>query len=150
MSPPEPLRDPASLRRLLSPRSVAVVGVSAEPSGFGGRSISNLENFDGPVWAVNPKYAGPGAARPALLGDRRRPPRQRRLRALALPRTGMLAAVEACIAKGAGGVIAFASGYGETGLAERIAEEAQLRAVCRAPATCRWSASTASASSTMC
>ena len=40
-------------------------------------------------------------------------------------------AVEACIRKGAGGIIAFASGYGETGLAERVAEEAALRDRCR-------------------
>jgi len=54
---PEALRDPESLRRLLSPRSVAIVGVSADPIGFGARSVTNLVNFAGPVWAINPKYA---------------------------------------------------------------------------------------------
>jgi len=51
----EPLRDPRSLKRLLAPRSVAVIGVSGEPTGFGARTVQNMANFDGPVWCVNPK-----------------------------------------------------------------------------------------------
>jgi len=131
MSAPAPLRDPASLRRLLSPRSVAVVGVSADPAGFGARSIGNMRGFAGPVWAVNPKYAGQelhGFPCVATIGDL---PEAPDCVLLALPRQGIMAAVEACIAKGVGGLIVFASGYGETGLAERVAEEEALRDRCR-------------------
>lgn len=127
MSGPEPLRDPASLRRLLSPRSVAVVGVSGEASGFGARTVTNLVNFAGPVWAVNPKYAGQELhGRPcyASIADL---PEAPDCVLLALPRTGVLPAVQAAGAKGAGGVIVYASGYGETGLPERIEEERVLR-----------------------
>ena len=55
---PAPLRRAESLRRLLAPNSVAVVGVSAEPTSFGARTITNMRGFAGPVYAVNPKYAG--------------------------------------------------------------------------------------------
>ena len=129
---PEPLRDPATLRRLLSPRSVAVVGVSAEPTRFGGRTVTNLVDFAGPVWGVNPKYAGRelhGRPCVASLADLPEPPD---CVLIALPREGVMAAVEACIAEGAGGAIVFASGYGETGLPDRIAEEEALRDACRA------------------
>jgi len=131
MSGPEPLRDPASLRRLLSPRSVAVVGVSGEVSGFGARTVTNLVNFAGPVWAVNPKYAGQELhGRPcyASIADL---PEAPDCVLLALPRTGVLPAVQAAGAKGAGGVIVYASGYGETGLPERIEEEKVLRDTAR-------------------
>ena len=129
---PRPLADPAALRRLLSPRSVAVIGVSAEVTRFGGRTVSNLAQFAGAVWGVNPKYAGQelhGRPCVARLEDS---PEGRDGVFIALPREGGMAAVESCIAKQAGGVIVFASGYGETGLAERIAEEERLAAVCRA------------------
>ncbi|MCB4823757.1 acetate--CoA ligase family protein [Roseicella aerolata] len=128
---PEPLRDPATLRRLLSPRSIAVIGVSAEPTRFGGRTVTNLVNFAGPVWGVNPKYAGQALhGRPcvASLDDI---PDSPDCVLIALPREQLLPAVEACIRKRAGGIIAYASGYGETGLPERIAEEAALRDRCR-------------------
>jgi len=130
-SAPVPLRDPASLRRLLSPRSVAVVGVSADPMGFGARSVTNLVNFAGPVWAVNPKYAGQELHGRPCYGTIDELPDAPDCVLLALPRTGIMPAVEASIAKGAGGLIVFASGYGETGLPERIAEEAALRDRCR-------------------
>jgi acyl-CoA synthetase (NDP forming) len=128
---PEPLRDPATLRRLLSPRSIAVIGVSAEPTRFGGRTVTNLVNFAGPVWGVNPKYAGQDLhGRPcvASLDDI---PDSPDCVLIALPREQLLPAVEACIRKRAGGIIAYASGYGETGLPDRIAEEAALRDRCR-------------------
>jgi acyl-CoA synthetase (NDP forming) len=131
MSAPQALRDPATLRRLLSPDSVAVLGVSAEATRFGGRVVSNLVNFAGPVWGVNPKYAGQTLhGRPcfAQLADL---PAAPDCVLIALPREQVMGAIEACIAKGAGGAIVFASGYGETGLADRQADEARLRDRCR-------------------
>lgn len=129
---PEPLRDPASLRRVLSPRSIAVVGVSAEPTRFGGRTVTNLVDFAGPVWGVNPKYAGQTLHGRPCVASLDALPEAPDCVLVALPREQLLAAVEASIARGAGGVIAYASGYGETGLPERVAEEAALRARCRA------------------
>lgn len=132
LAPPEPLRDPATLRRLLSPRSVAVIGVSAEPTRFGGRTVTNLVNFQGPVWGVNPKYAGRELHGRPCVASLDEIPESPDCVLIALPREGVTGAVEACIRKKAGGVIVFASGYGETGLPERIEEERRLRDLCRA------------------
>ena len=129
---PEPLRDPAALRRALSPRSVALVGVSGDPASFGARSTANLRDFAGPVWTVNPKYAGQELhGRPcyASIADL---PEAPDCVLLALPRTGILPAVRAAAERGAGGAIIYASGYGETGLPDRVAEEETLRETARA------------------
>lgn len=49
---------PFDLRVLLSPRSVAVIGASANPAGHAGRSLTNLvrTRFAGAIYPVNPKY----------------------------------------------------------------------------------------------
>jgi acetate---CoA ligase (ADP-forming) len=122
------LREPAALRRLLSPRSVAIVGVSGDAAGFGTRSMGNLGAFAGPVWGVNPKYAGQELHGRPCFASLAELPEAPDCVLLALPRTGIPAGIEACVAKGAGGVIIYASGYGETGLPDRVAEEAALRA----------------------
>lgn len=126
------LRRPDSLTRLLAPRSVAVIGVSGEPTGFGARSAANMAGFDGQVWCVNPKYAGGELhGRPcfASLADL---PDAPDCTVIALPRTGVAAALEAVAAKGGGGAVIYASGYGETDLPERAEEEDALRARARA------------------
>lgn len=125
------LCEPGSLRRLLAPRSVAVVGVSADPAGFGARTLLNLRDFEGPAWAVNPKNAGGtlhGRACFAALADLPAPPD---CVVIALPRPLVAGAVEAAAAAGAGGVVLYASGYGETGIAGRDAEESALGAQAR-------------------
>lgn len=128
---PEPLRDPAALRRVLSPRSVALVGVSGDPASFGARSTTNLRDFAGPVWTVNPKYAGQELHGRPCYGSIADLPEAPDCVLLALPRTGILPAVQAAAARGAGGAIIYASGYGETGLADRVAEEEALRETAR-------------------
>ena len=130
-APAEPLRDPAALRRVLSPRSVALVGVSAEPTSFGARSTTNLRDFAGPVWTVNPKYAGQELHGRPCYGSIADLPEAPDCVLLALPRTGVLAGVRAAAERGAGGVVVYASGYGETGLADRVAEEEALREAAR-------------------
>jgi succinyl-CoA synthetase alpha subunit len=128
----EPLRDPNSLTRLLAPRSFAVVGVSAEATGFGARTVQNMRDFDGPVWCVNPKYAGQELhGRPcyASVADLPGVPDSA---VIALPRPGVMGAVEALAAKGGGGAAIFASGYGETDLPERAVEEQVLSGRARA------------------
>ena len=61
-----------SIARLLSPRSIAVIGASAEPTKLGHAVLVNLlrGNFSGPVYPVNPD-AGVGAGGAGL---RRRSP----------------------------------------------------------------------------
>ena len=50
------------LECLLQPRSVAIVGASQRSGSLGQRLAANLQNggFNGPLWAVNPKYQAVG------------------------------------------------------------------------------------------
>ncbi|MFC7542716.1 CoA-binding protein [Siccirubricoccus deserti] len=143
------MRDPATLRRLLSPRSVAIVGVSADPIGFGARSIGNMRGFAGPVWAVNPKYAGQELHGFPCYGSIAELPEAPDCALLALPRQGIMPAVEACIEKELE-----ASSPSPRAMAKPASPSASPRrrrcATAAARPGCRWWASIASASSTMC
>lgn len=128
---PAPLRRAESLRRLLAPNSVAVVGVSAEPTSFGARTITNMSGFAGPVYAVNPKYAGQELHGYPCVASITDLPEAVDSVVLCMPRTGILANVELAAARGVGGLTIYASGYGETDLPERAVEEEHLRARAR-------------------
>lgn len=45
------------LRRLIEPRSIAIVGASAREGSFGRSTMSNLANFKGDLFLVNPSGA---------------------------------------------------------------------------------------------
>jgi len=128
---PAPLRRAETLRRLLAPKSVAVVGVSAEPTSFGARTITNMRGFAGPVYAVNPKYAGQELHGYPCVASITDLPEAVDSVVLCMPRTGILANVELAAARGVGGLTIYASGYGETDLPERAVEEEHLRARAR-------------------
>src|SRR5690606_16581442 len=51
-----PVYSHEEMRRLIAPRSVAIVGASPTPGSFGERTISNLAGFTGRLYGVNPKY----------------------------------------------------------------------------------------------
>ncbi len=104
-----------------------MVGVSAETTSFGARTIGNMRGFDGPVFAVNPKYAGGelhGYPCVATIADL---PEAVDSVVLCMPRTGVLPSLEMAAARGVGGLTIYASGYGETDLPERAVEEEALR-----------------------
>jgi acyl-CoA synthetase (NDP forming) len=128
--PQRPLYNHADLRRLLAPRSVAVLGVSSNPGSFGTKTLANLvKYFDGPIYPVNPKYDD-------LLGHRCYPsiaalPEAPDCVVLAVPRDAVEGCVEECAAAGVGGVVIYASGYAETGLAERVAMQQRLTELAR-------------------
>lgn len=112
------------LRRLLAPASIAVYGASTRTGSFGERTIHNLSGFKGDVLPVNPKYS-------EILGRTCYPS----LAALPQPpdcvvivagRESVLGMVEDCIAAKAGGILIYASGYSETGKAERMAQQQEL------------------------
>ncbi|MBL8376844.1 MAG: acetate--CoA ligase family protein [Burkholderiales bacterium] len=118
------------LGRMLSPRSVAVVGASETPGNFGRRSIENLSQYQGAVYAVNPKYTTlvnrPCVAR---LSDLPEPPD---CVVVAVPRERVMPVVEEAAALKVGGIVIYASGYAETGLPERIREQERLAEIGRA------------------
>jgi acyl-CoA synthetase (NDP forming) len=125
-----PLYDRADLVRLIEPRAMAIIGVSANQGGFGSRTLANLAGFAGRVYAINPKYSELHgvACHPNLAAL----PEVPDCVVIALPREGVEAAVEDCAARGVGGVVIYASGYAETGLAERKAQQARLTAIAAA------------------
>lgn len=126
MSRASPTR--SAMDRLLRPHSVAIVGASATQSSFGASVLLNLENakFDGEIHLINPKRQEIGG-HPCLpsLGAL---PEGVDCAVLAIPRAGVMEAVDACGQKGVGGVIIFSAGFAESG-AQGRAEQEQLAAL---------------------
>ncbi|MBO1076855.1 acetate--CoA ligase family protein [Roseomonas marmotae] len=116
----------ATLHRLLHPASIAVVGASMREGAFGARVLENLTGYGGSIWPVNPRYAELGGRRcyPSLADLPGAPD----CVAIATPREGVAAVLRDCVAAGAGGAVVFAAGYSETGLPDRVAEQAELAA----------------------
>ena len=120
----------ADLERLIAPRSIAVVGASPRAGSFGLRTLENLANFRGAVWPVNAKYGQVGAyvCYPSLAALPGKPD----LVALVVPREGVQAALAEAAAAGAGGVVVYASGYGEMAREDGAAEQRRLGEIARA------------------
>ncbi len=116
-----------SLQRLLRPRSVAVVGASADPSKLTGRPVTYLQRhgFTGAIYPVNPRVATIGDL-PCFPDVASLPEAPDAAIVLLGPR-GAGAAVAALAARGCGAAVVLAGGYGETG-AEGAQRQAALRA----------------------
>lgn len=101
-----------AMRRLVSPRSIAVVGASPRAGSFGLRTLTNLSTFKGAVYPVNARYRNVAGldchASIAAL------PEVPDCAVIAVSRDLVEAAVAECVAAGVGGVIVYASGYSET------------------------------------
>jgi acyl-CoA synthetase (NDP forming) len=130
MTASRPLYRHSDLKRLLAPRSVAVIGVSQNAGSFGSKTFDNLVRyFGGPVYAVNAKHG-------ELFGRPCHPsvaalPEVPDCVVVAVPRDAVEAAVEECAAAGVGGVVIYASGYAETAIPERVAMQARLVEISR-------------------
>jgi acyl-CoA synthetase (NDP forming) len=113
------------LRRLIDPKTVAVVGASETRGSFGERTLSNLSAFTGKVYAINPKYQSL-LGRPCVptLADL---PERPDCVVLCVARPMVEGMIESAAAAKAGGVIVYASGFAETSKPDRI--EAQQRLV---------------------
>lgn len=120
----------AELARLIAPRRVAVLGASTRAGSFGERTVANLARFEGEVFPVNPKYDEIAGRRcyPSLVAL----PQPPDLVVIVSNREVVHGMVEDCVEAGAGGILIYASGYGETGKPERAAQQAALSAIARA------------------
>jgi acetyl-CoA synthetase len=116
----------AALRRLVHPRRIAVIGASPREGSFGLRTLRNLQGFDGAIWPVNPRYAEVEGHRCAPDLDAL--PEAPDCAVVALNRDAVEETVAACIARGVGGIILYASGYAETRRPELVAMQARLAA----------------------
>lgn len=122
--------DSASLRGLLAPRSVAVIGAGERAGSVGRRVLENilLGGFTGTVEAVNPRHDSilgvPCVASPADLAA---PPD---LAVVAVPADQVAGVVRACGERGARAVVLLGSGFGETGAAG-AAVQAEILTIAR-------------------
>jgi acetate---CoA ligase (ADP-forming) len=120
----------ADVRRLLEPRSIAVIGASDSPGSLGGTVVRFLQHFGfpGPIWPVNPRresVAGlPCYPAPEAL------PGPADLALLAVPATAVLEVVRACAAAGIGHGIVWAGGFAEIGGEGRARQDALVE-LCR-------------------
>jgi acetate---CoA ligase (ADP-forming) len=113
----------SAIDRLLRPRSIAIVGASAEPTSPGARVLANLEaiGFSGSIHPVT--------RRAAEIGGRRCVPTVADLpngidaAVLIVPEAAVGEAISGCIAQGIGGVTLFAAGFAETGEEGRAKQE---------------------------
>ena len=120
-----------AVRRLLAPRSVAVIGASREHSGVGHALLRNLlqHEFAGPVYPVNPA-ADHVAGVPAVadVNDVEGPVD---LAIVVVPAAEVPGVVEACGRKGVKAVIVISAGFAEAGPEGAALSAATLRAARR-------------------
>jgi acyl-CoA synthetase (NDP forming)/RimJ/RimL family protein N-acetyltransferase len=119
-----------AVRRLLSPRSVAVIGAGRDPDSLGHRVLRQLQlaRFAGPVWPVNPNVhdvASMRAVRSILDIDE-----EVDLAIISVPAGSVASVVEECGRKQVYGVVILSSGFAETG-SEGEALEAEVLRVAR-------------------
>jgi acyl-CoA synthetase (NDP forming) len=118
----------APLARVLRPRSVVVVGASADPRSFGGFVQGNLERFgyDGVLHLVSRSSEQiNGRACVKTIADL---PEGIDLAVLAIPEAGVIDAVQALAARRCHAAVLFASGYAEAGPDGQLRQQALAEA----------------------
>ena len=122
---------PGSLAPLVSPRSIAILGASADFAKINGRPLKHLldKGYAGKLFPVNPKYDAIGGLQcwPSVASL----PERVDLAVIVLPAREVVAAVEALGKAGVPAAVIFSSGFGEMGVAGK-AEEQRLLAAARA------------------
>ena len=120
-----------TVRDILHPRSVAIVGASDSEQKWGGRLLRYMlrHRHDGPLYPINARASELMGlpAYPSLLDC----PGPVDLAILLVPREHVRAAVEDCVAKGVGCALCITAGFAETGDQGR-ADEESLVALARA------------------
>lgn len=114
-----------AIQRLVTPRSVAVIGASADPAKTAGRPVSYLRKhgFSGAIYPVNPKVESIDGLR--CYPDIASLPEVPDVGIVLLGAERAHLAVRDLAARGAGAAIVLASGYTETG-AEGARRQAEL------------------------
>jgi acyl-CoA synthetase (NDP forming)/RimJ/RimL family protein N-acetyltransferase len=111
-----------SVRNLLHPKSIAVIGASSDPTKIGNAVLVNLlaGGFAGPVYPINAerRTVRDLPAYPTVLDV----PGPVDLAVVAVPARSVDEVLDACLAKGVKALIVVSAGFGETGEAGRDAE----------------------------
>src|SRR6266536_353273 len=121
---------PDAMRRVLAPRSVAVIGASRRRGTVGGELFHNLlaAGFAGPVYPVNPKATSVQSVAAYPTVDEVPGPVD--LAVLAVPAAAVVPVARACAAKGVGALVVLSAGFAESG-PEGVERQRDLLAVCR-------------------
>ncbi len=116
------------LRRVFDPRSIAVVGASADPAKRGNLILRALSasGYDGAVYAVNPR--GGRILEYDVIESVEALPEGVDLAVLCTPASAAPELVRRLGARGAGGALVLAVGYGESGAEGRALQEELLLA----------------------
>jgi acyl-CoA synthetase (NDP forming) len=124
-------RGSSAIDRLLRPRSVAIVGASANPAALGSCVLRNLQRagYQGEIHLINPNHREI-AGRPCVASIDALPDGVD-CAVLAIPRASVLEVVAACGRKKIGGVIIFSAGFAEAGEQGRT-DQAMLAEIARA------------------
>jgi acyl-CoA synthetase (NDP forming)/GNAT superfamily N-acetyltransferase len=126
MAERESAAESRSLRPVLSPRSVAVIGAGRHPGGIGHEVLLNLADggFTGRLYAVNPKAdrIGDVTAFPTIKDI----PEPVDLVVIAVPAAQVAHVVEECGQAGVGGAVILTSGFSELGSDGRQAQRELL------------------------
>lgn len=119
----------AELTRLLDPTTIAVIGASQREGSFGERVLRNLGHFAGKIYPVNARYdhIGDLPCYPSIKDI----PEKADCVVIAAAREAVEDILAECAEAGIGGAIIFASGFSETGKADRIAQQQRLAAFAR-------------------
>ncbi|OJV25846.1 MAG: GNAT family N-acetyltransferase [Actinobacteria bacterium 69-20] len=103
-----------SIARLLSPRSVAVIGASNDPAKIGHAMLVNLlRSFAGPVYPVNPESLSVQGVR--AYADVMGIPDPVDLAVVAVPAAGVAEVMRACRQKGVHGLVVVSAGFADAG-----------------------------------
>ncbi len=113
----------ASLRPVLEPRAVAVVGASRDEGSIGRRVLQALRasGFAGPIYPINPKVADLDGLR--CYATVQEAPAGVDLAVIAVPRAAVLAVVDQCAAAGVKGLVVITAGFAEFGEAGRALQQ---------------------------
>ncbi|MBV8161951.1 MAG: GNAT family N-acetyltransferase [Acidimicrobiia bacterium] len=118
----ERLADVASLRRLLCPRSIAVVGAGRQRGGIGHEVFRNLlaSDFQGPVYPVNrtASHVAGVHAYPSVEAL----PQPVDTAVITVPGSDVVGVIEACAQRGVHGLVVITAGFAEAGESGRVAE----------------------------
>jgi acyl-CoA synthetase (NDP forming) len=119
--------EPLSLKRLLQPQSVAIVGISPEPASIGGAVLANLERFEyrGEVHLVSRKQHS--IAGRSSVGSIDELPAGIDTAVLCIPAAGVTGALKSCAARGIGAAVIYAAGFAEIGAEGRAAQKNMAR-----------------------
>ena len=120
----------AQLDRLLKPRSIALIGISAKPGSLGECMLTNLEEagYTGDLHLVNPKKQVIHGR--SCLGAIEELPAGVDCAVLAIPGSAAVESVRACATRGVGSAIVFSAGFAEAGEAGLRAQH-ELRSIAR-------------------